>query len=357
MTVIIAEVGVNHNGSEKLAFELVDAAYDAGADVVKFQTFKTENMVTVSAQQAEYQIENTGQKESQLAMLKRLELSKDTYHKLTDYCSKIGIEFLSTPFDSESLDFLVNQLGIKTLKLPSGEITNFPLALEYARTGCNMIVSTGMSTLAEVEGVLGVIAFGYTADSNQKPGVKAFQNALMSEKGREALQNKVTLLHCTTEYPAPVNEINLLAMDTLKREFHLPVGYSDHSSGIVIPIAAVARGAAVIEKHLTLDRNMEGPDHKASIEPNELKDMVKAIRDIEVALGNGVKEPSESEIKNKGVARKSLVAKQQIKAGDRFDTENLGVKRPGNGISPAKYWSVLGGTAKRNYEKDEVIID
>jgi N-acetylneuraminate synthase len=255
MTLIIAEAGVNHNGDEKLAFELVDAAWKAGADIVKFQTFKAKNLVTAEAVQADYQVANTQKKESQLEMLSRLELSWDAHHKLIDYCKKLGIEFLSTAFDSESLNFLVNELGISRLKLPSGELTNAPLVLEHARTGCDIIVSTGMATLAEIESALGVIAFGYTAEKNALPGVEAFQHAYASVEGQKALKEKVTILHCTTEYPAPLNEINLRVMDTLKQAFDLPAGYSDHSEGITIPVAAVARGAVVIEKHLTLDKN------------------------------------------------------------------------------------------------------
>jgi N-acetylneuraminate synthase len=231
MTLIIAEAGVNHNGDEKLAFELVDAAWKAGADIVKFQTFKAKNLVTAEAVQADYQVANTQKKESQLEMLSRLELSWDAHHKLIDYCKKLGIEFLSTAFDSESLNFLVNELGISRLKLPSGELTNAPLVLEHARTGCDIIVSTGMATLAEIESALGVIAFGYTAEKNALPGVEAFQHAYASVEGQKALKEKVTILHCTTEYPAPLNEINLRVMDTLKQAFDLPAGYSDHSEG------------------------------------------------------------------------------------------------------------------------------
>jgi N-acetylneuraminate synthase len=303
MTLIIAEAGVNHNGDEKLAFELVDAAYKAGADIVKFQTFKAKNLVTAEAEQADYQVTNTQKKESQLAMLSRLELSYDAHHQLVKYCKSLGIEFLSTAFDSESLDFLVHDLGLTRLKIPSGEITNAPLVLEHAQTGCDLIVSTGMATLSEIEAVLGVIAFGYTAEKGAKPSELAFQQAYASEEGQRALKAKVTILHCTTEYPAPMREINLKAMDTLGRAFELPAGYSDHSQGITIPIAAVARGAVLIEKHFTLSNQMEGPDHKASLEPNELAAMVQGIREVECALGSGVKAPTVSEVKNKAVAR------------------------------------------------------
>ncbi len=250
-TLIIAEAGVNHNGSEKLALELVDAAYNAGVDIVKFQTFKAKKLVTVTAKQADYQIENTQKEESQLAMLSRLELSYEFHHDLVSYCNKLGIEFLSTAFDFESLDFLVNELGLKTLKIPSGELTNAPLVLQHAQTGADLIVSTGMATLAEVESALGVIAFGYLAKNDIAPSLDAFQAAYFSAEGQALLKTKVTLLHCTTEYPAPMKDINLKAMDTLAAAFKLEVGYSDHSAGISVPIAAVARGARIIEKHFT----------------------------------------------------------------------------------------------------------
>lgn len=357
MTRIIAEAGVNHNGDLALAFELVNAAHRAGADVVKFQTFKANKLVTATTRQAEYQVQNTGKEESQLAMLSRLELSHDMHHRLAAHCRALGIEFLSTAFDEDSLQFLVAELGLKTLKIPSGEITNAPLVLSHARTGCDLIVSTGMATLAEVEAVLGVIAFGLTTASDALPGEGAFQAAYYSEAGQQALQEKVTLLHCTTEYPAPMEDINLKAMDTLARAFGLAAGYSDHSAGITIPIAAAARGAVLIEKHFTLDRTMEGPDHLASLEPAELAAMVTAIRQVDVALGDGVKGPRPSEIKNKAVARKSLVAACAIRAGEHFSRGNLEVKRPGTGSSPYRYWTLLGLPAQRDYAEGEVILD
>lgn len=357
MIKIIAEAGVNHNGNEKLAFELIDAAYKAGADVVKFQTFKAKNLVTESAQQAAYQVENTGKKESQFDMLSRLELNYDIHHQLVKHCNDLGIEFLSTAFDSESLDFLVNDLGLKTLKIPSGEITNAPLVLEHARTGCDLIVSTGMATLSEIESVLGVIAFGYTAEKNSLPSMAAFEQAYASEEGQQCLRKKVNLLHCTTEYPAPMNEINLKAMDSIAMAFNLPAGYSDHSEGCTIPIAAAARGAVLIEKHFTLDKNMDGPDHKASLDPAELSAMVTAIRHVEVALGSGVKSPTPSEIKNKMVARKSLVAAEVIKKGDAFNNDNLTIKRPGDGMSPYHYWELKGKTSMRNYNAGDLILE
>lgn len=355
MVKIIAEAGVNHNGSKDLAFQLVDAAHAAGVDIVKFQTFKAKNLVTKSAQQADYQIQNTGVTESQFDMLSRLELDYDTHKSLVAYCKNLGIEFLSTAFDKESLEFLVNDLSLKTLKIPSGELTNAPFVLEHARTGCDLIVSTGMANLAEIEAALAVIAFGLVADDSQTPSQQAFEEAYNSDIGQKALKQKVTILHCTTEYPAPVNEINLNAMSTLRNTFHLATGYSDHSAGITIPIAATALGAQLIEKHFTLDKSMPGPDHKASLEPDELKDMVQGIRDVEMALGNGIKGPQPSEIKNKSVARKSLVAAQYIKAGDIYTEENLIIKRPGNGMSPNLYWSLLGKTANRDYLEGDLI--
>jgi N-acetylneuraminate synthase len=356
MTLIIAEAGVNHNGSEKLAFELVDAAYKAGVDIVKFQTFKAKNIVTATAKQADYQIENTKKVESQLAMLSRLELNYEFHHELVEYCNKLGIEFLSTAFDSESLDFLVNDLGLKRLKIPSGELTNAPLVLQHAKTGADLIVSTGMATLAEVESALGVIAFGYLSPEGIEPSIDAFQQAYFSEQGQALLKEKVTLLHCTTEYPAPLKDINLKAMDTLAAAFKLKVGYSDHSAGILVPIVAVARGAKIIEKHFTLDKNMEGPDHKASLEPDELLAMVEGIRDVELVIGDGIKGPRPSEIKNKAIARKSLVAAKSIVIGELFSENNVTIKRPGNGASPYQYWELINTKSEKPYQEGEVIF-
>lgn len=354
MTLIIAEAGVNHNGSDELAFSLVDAAYKAGADIVKFQTFKAKNLVTEEAQQAEYQITNSGQKESQYSMLKRLELSYESHHKLVKYCNDLGIEFLSTAFDSESLSFLVDDLGITRLKLPSGEITNAPLVLEHARTGCDLIVSTGMATLSEIEQVLSVIAFGYL-NPQGTPNDETLQAAYFSEQGKQLLKEKVTLLHCTTEYPAPFGDINLNAMDTMKDAFKLAVGYSDHSEGIIVPVAAVAKGAVLIEKHFTVDKSLPGPDHKASLDPQELKAMVDGIRTVEKVLGDGIKGPRPSEVKNKSVARKSLVAANVITAGQLFSENNLAVKRPGNGVNPIKYWHYLNKPSGKSYKAGDLI--
>jgi len=357
MTLIIAEAGVNHNGNEQLAFQLVDKAYEAGVDIVKFQTFKAKNLVTAQALQADYQVTNTGKQESQLAMLSRLELSYEAHHQLVAYCAKLGIEFLSTAFDSESLEFLVNDLKLTRLKIPSGEITNAPLVLQHARTGCDLIVSTGMATLADIEAVLGVIAFGYTAPVDAAPSVDAFQTAYFSEAGKKALKDKVTILHCTTEYPAPLADINLRAMDSLAAAFGLPVGYSDHSEGIVVPIAAVARGAVLIEKHFTLDKEMEGPDHKASLDPSELKAMVQGIRAVELTLGDGIKGPRPSEIKNKAAARKSIVAARDIAIGQIITADDLAVKRPGTGESPYRFWEIQNKTAAKSYKAGDLVLE
>ncbi|MGD8203033.1 N-acetylneuraminate synthase [Pantoea sp. FN0305] len=351
MIKIIAEAGVNHNGNKDIALKLIDAAADAGADVVKFQTFKAKNIVTEAARQADYQTKNTGKAESQLAMLERLELPYEVHLKLINKCVERNIEFLSTAFDNESLAFLVDDLKLKTLKIPSGELTNAPFVLKHAQTGCDLIVSTGMATLAEIEQALSVIAFGLLNDVSTLPSVKAFQEAYYSEKGQKLLKEKVMLLHCTTEYPAPFDEINLCAMDTLHQAFKLKVGYSDHSEGITIPIAATARGAVLIEKHFTLDKSMEGPDHQASLEPSELRAMVQAVRNTEIALGSGLKGPQPSEIKNKDIARKSLVAARDILQGEIINPKDIDIKRPGNGMSPYDFWSLCGKPSSQNYKK------
>ena len=355
MTIIIAEAGVNHNGDDRLAFKLVDAAHAAGADIVKFQTFKADNLVTKQAKKAKYQISNSDADESAIEMLSKLELSYQTHRELFEYCNQLGIEFLSTAFDSESLNFLVNDLGLTRLKIPSGEITNAPLVLEHARTGCNLIVSTGMATLAEIEAALGVIAFGYTSSSDCIPSVEAFQESYFSEEGKSALKHKVTLLHCTTEYPAPLEDINLLAMDTISTAFGLPVGYSDHSEGIEVSIAAASRGASIIEKHFTLDKSMPGPDHGASLTPSELKSMVSSINAVKIAMGDGIKGPRPSELQNKLSARKSIVAKRDINSGNIIKDQDLSIKRPGGGLSPYRYWDIQGTIAIKSYKVDDQI--
>ncbi len=348
---IIAEAGVNHNGSLDLAHKLVDAAADAGADIVKFQTFRTEQLVAHHAPKAQYQKRTTDASENQFEMIKKLELTQSDHEALILHCKNREIEFLSTPFDASSLVLLTKQFGLSTINVSSGNIPNAPFLLDIARSSKRVILSTGMSTLAEIEAALGVLAFGFLQPTGQ-PRDFSFEEAYASDAGQSALLDRVTLLHCTTEYPAPCCEVNLRAMDTMGAAFGLPVGYSDHTQGIHIPVAAVARGAIVIEKHFTLDRTLPGPDHNASLEPEELRAMVLSIRDVENALGNGIKRPTASEWKNRGVARKSLVAAQDLMAGDSLA---MACKRPGTGISPFAYWKMSGQTAARHYAADELI--
>jgi len=329
-TFIIAEAGVNHNGSVEIAKRMIEVAKECGADAIKFQTFKAEEVVSKYAPKAEYQKQTTGEIESHLQMLKKLELSFDDFIVLKEYCDKLGIMFLSTPFDFESIDFL-NSLGLEIFKIPSGEITNLPYLEKIGKLRKKVILSTGMADLGEIEDALDIL----TSCGTKK--------------------EDITILHCNTEYPTPYEDVNLLAMLTIKEAFKVKVGYSDHTLGIEVPIAAVALGASVIEKHFTLDRNMQGPDHKSSLEPNELKAMVKAIRNVEKALGDGIKKPSPSEIKNKIIVRRSIVAKRNIKRGEIFNEENITVKRPATGISPMRWYEILGKTATRDYKEDEII--
>jgi N-acetylneuraminate synthase len=325
---IIAEAGVNHNGSVDLALQLVEAAKDCGADAVKFQTFRADRIASRSAAKAQYQERQTGNAESHFEMLQRLELNAEAHRRLIDRCRQIDIEFLSSPFDEESVD-LLDALGVSQFKVPSGEVTNLPLLRHIASKGRPVILSTGMSTLGEVE-----------------EAVLALQ-----AKGTAP----ITLLHCVTQYPAPYSEINLRAMQTLRAAFGLPVGYSDHTEGIEIAVAAVAMGAQVIEKHFTIDRSLPGPDHAASLEPAELKRMVTAIRNVESALGNGVKVPAPCEIPNISVARKSLIAARNLSAGHRLRAEDITIKRPGTGISPKFLQVLVGHTLRTDVKEDEVI--
>lgn len=331
-TIIIAEAGVNHNGSIELAKRLVDKAVEAGVDYIKFQTFKASKLVTKSAKQAEYQQRNIGKEgDSQYLMLKKLELSKADHEELIAYCKDRGISFFSTAFDFDSIEYL-HSLNLGVWKIPSGEVTNYPFLKRVAQYNEKTILSTGMCDMEDVRAAVNVL----------------YRNGLSKEN--------LILLHCNTEYPTPFEDVNLKAMDTLRSEFGVEVGYSDHTKGIEVPIAAVALGATVIEKHFTLDRNMEGPDHKASLEPDELKAMVCAIRNIEkVIAGDGTKHVSESERKNMAIARKSIVAACDIKAGDTLTEENLTVKRPGNGVSPMRWEEVIGMKAKRDFSEDELI--
>lgn len=327
-TLIIAEAGVNHNGDLAIAKKMVDFAKEADVDVIKFQTSKPELLVSKFAQKAEYQKKNTKEQESQLDMLRKLLLSFPEYIELAEYCRQIGITFLSTPFDLESIDFL-NMLDMPFWKIPSGEVTNYPYLVKISKTQKPIVMSTGMCEMKEIEEAIQVLQGNGCSD--------------------------IRLLHCNTEYPTPLKDVNLLAMQTLKKQFHVEVGYSDHTEGIEVPIAAVAMGASIIEKHFTLDRMMAGPDHKASLEPAELSKMVKSIRKIEQALGSWEKNPSESEQKNIEIVRKSIVAKIDIKKGELFSENNITTKRPGNGINPMRWNEVIGKQAAKNYKEDELI--
>lgn len=326
-TLIIAEAGVNHNGSLEMAKRMVDAAHSCGADIVKFQTAKLDSLVSKSAHMADYQKKNTGIEESQKEMLSKLLLSYEDFSELAVYCKTVGIVFLSTPFDIESIHFLDHLQEI--WKIPSGEITNYPYLVEIAKTGKKVILSTGMAEMEEVSDAIKVLNENGTDD--------------------------ITILHCTTEYPTPATDVNLKTMETLRSAFGYPVGYSDHTQGIEIDLAAVAMGATVIEKHFTLDRNLPGPDHVASLEPNELKAMVEGIRKVELAMGSAEKVISGAEMKNRDVARKSIVAKKDINAGEAFSIENITTKRPGSGISPMRWNDVLGMKAIRDFKEDELI--
>ena len=326
--IIIAEAGVNHNGNFELAKKMVDAAKEAGADYVKFQTFNPKKLVSQYAEKAEYQKKTTGSDETQLQMLQKLTLTEDNFLSLRDYCMEVGIGFISTPFDLDSIVFL-ETFDMDFWKVPSGEVTNLPYLEAIARTKRKVVMSTGMCDINEIQDAIEVLEKNGTTD--------------------------ITLLHCNTQYPTPYEHVNLSAMNSIRDALHKEVGYSDHTQGIEIPIAAVAMGATVIEKHFTLDKNMEGPDHKASLNPSELQQMVVAIRNIEQAIGNGLKEPSSSEMANKGVARKSIVANRSIKQGEVFSEKNLTTKRPGTGISPMKWYDVIGKIASRDFSEDEII--
>ena len=327
---IIAEAGVNHNGSIELAKKLVDVASGAGADAVKFQTFKAENLVSKNAAKAAYQQETTDANESQFDMIKKLELDVDTHRELMAYCHQKKILFLSTPFDHDSIE-LLDKLGLEIFKIPSGEITNLPYLRHIGKLDKKVILSTGMADMGEIEDALDVLIEAGTKKEN------------------------IIVLHANTMYPTPMEDVNLKAMQTIACTFGVDVGYSDHTLGIEVPVAAVAIGAKVIEKHFTLDKTMEGPDHKASLEPHELKAMVKAVRNIEKTLGTGIKKPSKSEQPNMEISRKSIVAEQEIKAGEILTEENLAVKRPGNGISPMQWDEIVGTVAGKDYKQDEMI--
>lgn len=327
-TFIIAEAGVNHNGNLAIAKKMIDEASKTGVDAIKFQTFKTENLVCKGAKKAEYQKNNTDNKENQFEMLKRLEFSYEDFKELKEYCKLKDIMFLSSPFDLESIEML-KKLDIEIFKVPSGEIENVPYLREIAKCNKKIILSSGMCNLSDIE---------FAIDILEREGAK-----------------DISILHCNTEYPTPMEDVNLKAMETIKKAFSYEVGYSDHTEGIEIPIAAVALGAKIIEKHFTLDKSMEGPDHAASLTPKELKDMVCAIRNVEKALGNGRKIPSKSESKNKDIARKSIVSKRPIKKGEIFSLENITTKRPGTGISPKRFDEIIGKEAFKDFNEDEMI--
>ncbi|TPQ35487.1 N-acetylneuraminate synthase [Bradyrhizobium guangdongense] len=352
---IIAEAGVNHNGDRARALDLVKAAKRAGADVVKFQSFRAEKLATASASKANYQQVTTGSEQSQLDMLRGLQLTEDDEEVVAAACAAAGIEYLSTPFDPDSATNLVRRVGMRRIKIGSGDLTNAPLLLHVARFNLPIILSTGMATLSEVERALGVIAYGYLRGAAAQPSLADFSEILLDRKTWTELRKKVTLLHCTTEYPAEAQSINLRAMATLTNAFDLPVGFSDHSRGIHIASAAAALGASVIEKHLTLDRNLPGPDHRASIEPDEFAAMVQSIRDVELALGDGRKVPAPEELANRNIARRSLVAARAIARGEKFTPDNIAVKRPGTGMAPEHYWDLLGQVADRAYAEDESV--
>lgn len=351
---VIAEAGVNHNGSLDMARALVDAAVYAGADVVKFQTFRADSLASKGAPKADYQKVTTGEAESQYDMLRALELSHEAHEALLTHCRSAGIEFLSTPFDEQSLAYLAGRLGLRRLKIGSGDMNNAPLLLAAAGTDCDIVLSTGMATLEEVGEALGVLAFGFLGGTG--PNRQAFTRALSDPAGRDALRRRVTVLQCTTDYPAAPHTINLRAMDTLASAFGVPIGFSDHSEGTAIAIAAVGRGAVMIEKHLTLDRNLPGPDHRASLEPKEFREMVASIRAAEQALGDGKKEPHDTERANMPVARKSIIASTRIAAGERFTRDNLAIRRPGNGLPPMVWWDLIDAVAVQSYEMDDPIL-
>jgi N-acetylneuraminate synthase len=352
-TFIIAEAGVNHNGSLERALGLVRAAASAGADAIKFQTFIASELVTRAAEKAAYQADKNSRGDTQHEMLGKLELEHDAFLQIQACCVENHIRFMTTPFDRTSLEFITSKLAIEYLKISSGDLTNGPLLLQASRTGLPIILSTGMSTIEEIGMALAVIAFG-TRYAGGNPS-RQILTGLANNNCEQELSGRVSLLHCTTAYPTPYDEVNLRAIDTMKERFNLPVGLSDHTQGINIALAAAARGCGIIEKHLTLDKNLPGPDHTASLEPTEFAQMTNAIRQIEKALGSGIKAPTESEKANMAAARRSLVALQDINAGDVFTEENLGAKRPGSGISPFEYWDWLGKKAGRDYKKDEGI--
>lgn len=352
---VIAEAGVNHNGSLSTAIDMVDVAAASGADAVKFQTFRAKAMIQEAAPKADYQVAATGSSQSQREMIEALELSADAHVTIAQHCTSRGIRFLSTPFDHESLQLLTHSLGMSTIKIPSGEVTNLPFVLDIGRKAKDVILSTGMCTMKEIETALKVLAFSFDPSTSARFPSRTELATPLTDIERSLLTGRVTVLQCTTEYPAPIAEANLRAMLSIRDEFGLAVGYSDHTLGSTAAITAVALGATMIEKHFTLDKNQAGPDHRASLEPDELKSYVHAIRDVASSLGDGVKAPSASERKNIDIARKSIVAAQRIRKGETLSVDNMTFKRPGTGRQPAEFFDLLGTPASRDYEEDEQI--
>lgn len=350
---IIAEAGVNHNGSLDIAKKMIDTAKECNADAIKFQTFVANEVVTKTAPKAEYQ-EKSSTGKTQQEMISEFELTKAEFCELKKYCDSCGITFLSTPFDLGSLAFLTTSLDVPVIKIASGEITNAPLLYHAALSDKPIILSTGMATLAEIQEALGVLAFGYI-DKKNEPSIKKFRDMFISDAGKNILKKQVTLLHCTSAYPAPYDDVNLKVLMTLQQAFELEVGYSDHTLGIYASLGAVCYGAKIIEKHFTLDKNQIGPDHAASLSPNELKELISAVRIIERCLGNPNKGPTPSEVSNIEICRRSLVARTSIREGDKFSELLISAKRPANGVSPMNYWEYLNSCATKDYQMDEML--
>lgn len=352
---VIAEAGVNHNGRLDYALELVDVAAASGADIVKFQTFSAEQLASDLAPKAGYQIKVTDEHESQIDMLRKLELSREAHFQIQERCRQKGIEFLSTAFEASSLKFLADELQVSRLKIPSGEITNLPFVYQHGQTGKDIIISTGMATVDEISRALDLVAAGYAFAFGVDINPSDCLGFALSPEGRSLIEHRVSILHCTTAYPAPPESLNLSAIPNMSRLFDLPIGYSDHSQGIWAPIYAIAMGASIIEKHFTLDRSLPGPDHQASLPPEQLKEMIAAIRESEQAAGDGQKVPSSIEMVNRVPARKSLFVSRDIRQGQIIVAEDLAAKRPALGMSPAEYWAVQGKPASRDYVAGELL--
>lgn len=352
---VIAEAGVNHNGDIGTALEMINVASEAGASACKFQVFRSDNLVTKWAPKAVYQQKNTNNVGTQLEMLRQLELNRSDYHMLSRECEVNGIELLITPFDVPSIYFLTNDLGLNRLKIASGEVTNAQMLVSAAQTQCEVILSTGMSSLGEIKEALGALAFGYLYAQSEQPIRSSFHKIMDTPEARNILHRKVTVLHCVSQYPAPVEEANLLAIPEMRRELGTNVGFSDHTMGLAAAAGAVALGATVVEKHFTLSHHLPGPDHLASAEPQELSALIGVIRDVEAALGDGEKKMKECEKNTRDVARRSLVADRPIKAGEVFSKENITAKRPGGGLSAMDYWDILGTKSNRDYDMDDLI--